>query len=279
MSGRNGKMSATRWLLPVAAGALAVLAYGLWQGFGGEPEPGAAGGPPEGSPAKETSGPPDDGQQTDTRAETGPPKTDEPVAPETPAEKQAHEILAEMRQTWDCYQSPQCRLGDAGDPRAEYFEAGRRIAAGMRALIRQHRNHRIGDEQLGRAAHQVLAYDSGRARAAAIEALGRLPAVGEHLDALTRALDQHHDEKLFALAMPELKRYAERGHRAEVDAFLQSNLRFGAHFPARTIARELGPLLTPDNIGAYEELARELPPDTPRAEALRQTLETYRKRH
>ncbi len=71
-----------------------------------------------------------------------------------------------------------------------------------------------------------------------------------------------------------MQHYAAAGHRDEVDAFLQSNLRSGAHFPARTIARELEPFLTPDNVARYRELAKALPRDSRRA-ALMETLAAY----
>lgn len=281
MSRRDRKVSAMRRLIP-AAGVLAVLAYVMWQAWDGA-----------GDEDRSTGGvrpvPPVESEQSNGRqdAQTPVPVKTEPPGVESPAPgrpagdeaEQAHEIRADMRRAWDCYESPHCRLGEDQDPRAEYFEAGERIATGMRALIQQHRAHRISDVELAEAAHQVLAYDSGRARAVAIQALRQLPPTHEHLDALIHALDQHHDEKLFELAMPEFKRYAEQGYGAEVDAFLQSNLRSGAHFPARTIARELGPFLTADNIEAYQELARDLPPDSPRAKLLQKTLETYGERH
>jgi len=280
MSLRDGQPSIfQRLLIPIVPGLLALLAYGVWPDSNSNPdEAPIRGATPSPSPER-----PDNQREAKRAApvQTEPqggkePSADERSENDTP--DPPHKILAEMRRAWDCYQSPDCRLGEDQDPKAEYFEAGGRIAAGMRSLIEQHEMHRIGDAELARAAYQVLTYDSGRARAAAIEALRRLPPADEHLEALTKALDQHHDEKLFELAMPELKRYAEQGHRAEVDAFLQSNLRTGAHFPARTIARELEPFLTPDNIDTYRKLARELPPESRRTKLLQKTLESYRKR-
>lgn len=260
--------------LLVAALALLVLVYLGWQ----ESEdaatgPGALTEETSPSPPAPTQGAADDNPPEPA---TGtPPSEDLSGAGETPTDPQTHEVLAEMREVWECYTAADCSLGQESDPRAEYFEADRRLAAGMRTLIAQHRANRISDPELADAVHVALQYESGRARAAAIEALGELPPAEEHLDALVATLDQHHDEKLFELALPELQRYAEQGRHEQVDAFLQSNLRAGAHFPARTIARELGPFLTPQNVADYRKLAAELPQDSRRAELLRETLDAY----
>lgn len=263
--------------LLVAALALLVLVYLGWQETeDAAPRPGALTEEPSRSAPTPTQGESDDeaARASSGPAKETPPSEDLSGAGETP-DPQAHEVLAEMREVWECYTAADCSLGEESDPRAEYFEADRRLAAGMRTLIAQHRANRISDPELADAAHEVLQYESGRARAAAIEALGELPPAEEHLDALVTTLDQHHDEKLFELALPELQRYAEQGRREQVDAFLQSNLRAGAHFPARTIARELGPFLTPENVADYRALASELPQDSRRTELLRETLDAY----
>ena len=260
--------------------AVLVLVYAGWQRSGpredGDSKPDAA--MEETRPAEPTpSGSP---RAADAEAESTKPPDDAPSPAEPLLEGQAqdlqrHEILAEMRDVWECYKVADCTLGEDTDPRAEYFEAGERLAAGMRMIIEQHRAHRIGDFELAEAAHEALQYDSGPVRAAAIEALGELPPADEHLGALVTALDQHHDEKLFEIALPELQRYAESGRREAVDAFLQSNLRSGAHFAARTIARELGPFLTPENVTSYRDLVEELPEDSRRAALLMETLSEF----
>lgn len=201
--------------------------------------------------------------------ERDPPETTADV----PADEDAATVLGQMRDTRDCYQAPDCTVGDEADPRAEYFEAGNRVAEGMRAMIERHQAGEITDEQLSDTALEFLEMESGRTRAAAIEALNRLPPQRRHLDALVDVLDQHHDEELFRLAITELERHAEAGHREEVDAFLQENLRRGARFPARTIAAHLGPFLTEDNRAAYQRLLENMPADSERASLLREALE------
>jgi hypothetical protein len=266
-----------RVVLPLAGAALAlaVVAYLGWQ-----PSERAGFEPPASDRPAEPAG------GTRTTEAPAPPTAREPPATaeqpsgerlqaREPVDAQPHEILAAMRNTWECYVAADCSVGEEGDPRAEYFAADRQLAAGMRTLIEQHRAGHIGDVELAAAAREALGYDSGRARAAAIEALDALPPADEHLDTLIGTLDQHHDEKLFELALPQLRRYAESGHRETVDAFLQSNLRSGAHFPARTIARELGPFLTAENIASYRALADDLPEESRHAELLRQTLRAY----
>jgi hypothetical protein len=272
-------------IVALAAGALLLLVFVGWDRSPSddvryEPAPEV----PAASTGPEATGAPGDaGQSTEAQppsSETAtaadpPPHILEELGAGSEPETAGHEILAEMRRAWECYEAPGCVLGEERDPRAEYFEAGERVAQGMRALTEQHRAHRISDVELADAAHEVLGYESGRARAAAIEALGELPPSAVHLDALIDTLDRHHDERLFELALAELERYVDRGHRAEIDEFLQSNLRFGAHFPARTIARELGPFLSPENVVEYRRLAEELPAQDRRAELLKETLEAY----
>ncbi|QKT03581.1 hypothetical protein HUS23_07040 [Ectothiorhodospiraceae bacterium 2226] len=263
--------------LGVAVVVLGLL-YAGWQAWGPRDD-----GAPDEAARTETvrpaDRPPDGPQQEVDPTREAPPFED--AAPAEEADEiawdalQAHEVLAHMRAVWECYANADCTLGADTDPRAEYFEAGERLAAAMRALNEQHRDHRISDPELAAAALEVLAYDSGPARAEAIQALRALPPSDAHLDALLTTLDQHHDEKLFELALPDLQRYAEQGRRDEVDEFLQSNLRRGAQFPARTIARQLGPFLTPENIAEYRALAEELPEDSRHRALLMETLAEY----
>lgn len=269
------RLSGLSWLILIlAAAALLALAYGLWKtserraAEASAPEPVQSTAPERTEPtvgSVESEKRPVAGQATPA------PQSENPYGVDTPA----HEILAGMRDAWECYASSSCRLGADNDPRAEYFEADRRIAVGMRTLTARYRAGQIGQAELSAAALEVLEYDGGRARAAAIGALGQLPPTPEHLNALFRALDQHHDEKLFEIALDEFERYAEAGYGAEVDAFLQSNLLTGAAFPARTIARELGRFLTPANEAAYRQVAEQLPPGSRRAELARQALDAY----
>lgn len=277
MSPAEGRKGRTRPLLLLfAAAALIVLGYVVWQGTerGEGADPGQVPSPPAAPATRETRPDRDAAGDSPAPGEARPAPGESPRDGQPPV-PQAHEILAEMRELWECYAAADCSVGEDTDPRAEYFATGERLADGMRTLVEQHRRHDIGDAELAAAAHEVLQYDSGPARAAAIEALGELPPADEHLNALVTVLDQHHDEKLFVLALPELQRYAEGGRRAEVDAFLQSNLRSGAHFPARTIARELGPFLIPENVAGYRALLEALPADSRRARLLRETLREY----
>lgn len=276
--GENKGSGMRRWVLLALGLALVVFVYAAWQQSDtGEDEDAAP------ATAQEERAPANEGPEPAPEEQAPPPPDTENSARETAdspdaaeaGDGPAHEILAEMRETWACYEAADCTLGEDTDPRAEYFEADKRLGAGMQSLIDQHRAHRIGDAELADAAHEVLGYDSGRARAAAIEALGELPPADEHLEALVTTLDQHHDEKLFEIALPELQRYAEQGRREDVDTFLQSNLRSGAHFAARTIARELEPFLTPENVDEYRKLAEDLPEDDRRTALLRESLNAY----
>ena len=190
---------------------------------------------------------------------------------ESPGDTEA--TLAGMRETRTCYESRDCSVGDQADPRAEYFAAGNRVAEGMRSLTTAHKAGELSDEGLSQAALEFLEMESGRVRAAAIEALGRVPAEPAHLDALFDVLEQHHDEKLFELALAEFERHAQAGRHQEVDAFLQENLRRGARFPARVIAANLGPFLTGDNRDAWAQLLQDLPEDSERAARLKKALE------
>ncbi len=206
----------------------------------------------------------------------GPEPAEKLSAPEHPPngeqDPDPEKVLAEMRRVRDCYEHPDCVVGEDTDPRAEYFEAGQRVADGLHALMRAHEAGRLRDGELTRAAREFLEMESGRGRAAAIEALGRVPPSPEHLDALFATLDQHHDEKLFELAMEEFRRYQAIGYRDRIDDFLIANLRTGARFATRAIAENLDAFITPDNEHRYRALLEELQEDSWRAELLKGAL-------
>ncbi len=273
-------MQGVKW--PLAAAVLAVLIYAGWHLSGtgeAEQEPPAAGADsaPAG-PASVKARPPAEPEDGGAGAEPLPRKDpDLPAADDAPAAPDAETaaILLEMRETRDCFLAPDCTVGANEDPRAEYFEAGDRIAAGVRSLIERHRAGAMDSAVLADIVDEFMEVESGRTRAAAIEAMGELPPAEARLETLLTTLDQHHDEKLFELALAEFQRYSEPERRARVDAFLQSNLRHGAHNPARAIARNLGPFLDDGNIAAYREIADELPADSRRAELLRESLDAY----
>lgn len=205
-----------------------------------------------------------------------PPAADADPEPATTSgnhrEEDTAKALKRMRDARDCLEKSDCVLGDPADPRAEHFEAGKRVAAGMAELIEAHKAGALRDAELARIAREFLAFDSGRGRAAALRALNRVPPGSQNLDAITSALDQHHDEALFELALEQFPRYVDAGYGREIDDFLLSNLRNGARYPARTIAEHLDTFITPENKHRYRDLAAELPEDSWRAELLQQAL-------
>lgn len=237
-------------------------------------------------PAAERSPVEDDDAPTEPALE---PHEDDPAAPDAEApDAEAPDtdtaaappaaILADMRDARDCYHDPECHRGDGNDPRGHYYQAGQAVAAGLHELRARHGAGEIVDAELARAAREFMAFDNPHARTEALAAFGEVPPDPRNLDAITDALDQHHAAQLFEPALEEFRRYdSDEAHR-RIDAFLQSNLRTGAHRSAETIARGLTPFLRTDNLDEFAAIADELRSDSRRAQLIRDAIKAYHRR-
>jgi hypothetical protein len=189
----------------------------------------------------------------------------------------AETVLAQMREARDCYQDPNCHIDDAG-PRDHYYRAGKAVAEGLRELRARHRAGALGDAKLAAAAREFIGFDNPHTQSEALAAFAQIAPSPGHLAAITKALDGSAAARLFEPALAEFERYDSPTARRRIEAFLQSNLRTGAHRSAQTIARNLIPFLTSDNVDTFAAIADELRAGSRRAELIRSAIDEFRRR-
>ena len=128
---------------------------------------------------------------------------------------------------------------------------------------------------------EFIAFPDPQVQAAALRLAASLPAESMTVAAVIAALRDTTSEDNFLLALPILNDWKKLGLDSGLDNMLMDTLRVGGIFAAQTVAENILPLLTRDNLSSYKNLLAEMP-DSRRKIALRNALsefESSRKSH
>lgn len=196
----------------------------------------------------------------------------EPVAPVriSPTTKS---LLSELKDYQECYLRTDCVTPES-DARAAHFFVAQQITERLDRLVALTRQQTANNDEFVEIAKQFLSFPDGRVQEQALLLMGSMPPRDGNAQAIMSALRDHHDARLFELAMVELQRYPNDYHAT--DDFLIETLKTGGHYASQVVARQLLPVLRDDNIERYEQTATELPPNTAKARYLKQVLNEYR---
>jgi len=196
----------------------------------------------------------------------------EPVAP-VRISPTTRNLLSELQDYQECYFRSDCVTPES-DARAAHFFVAQQITDRLDRLVALTHQQTTSDDEFVEIAKQFLSFPDGRVQEQALVLMGSMPPKDGGAQAIMSALRDHHDARLFELAMVELQRYPN-DYRA-TDDFLIETLRTGGHYVSQVVARQLLPVLREDNIERYEQTAAELPPNTAKARYLKQVLNEYR---
>ncbi len=196
----------------------------------------------------------------------------EPVAPVRIAPT-TRNLLNELKDYQECYFRSDCVTPES-DARAAHFFVAQQITERLDRLTALTRQQTVSNEELVEIAKQFLSFPDGRVQEQSLVLMGSMPPRDGNAQAIMSALRNHHDARLFELAMVELPRYPN-DYRA-TDDFLIETLKTGGHYASQVVARQLLPVLREDNIERYEQTAAELPSNTAKARYLKQVLNEYR---
>lgn len=196
----------------------------------------------------------------------------EPIAT-VPISPTTRNLLNELKDYRECYFRTDCVTPES-DARAAHFFVAQQITERLDRLVALTRQQTASNAELVEMAKQLLSFPDGRVQEQALLLMGSMPPRDGNAQAIMRALRDHHDARLFELAMVELQRYPNN-YRA-TDDFLIETLKTGGHYASQVVARQLLPMLRDDNIERYEQTATELPPNTAKARYLKQVLNEYR---
>lgn len=205
-------------------------------------------------------------------------KPADPIEPSTRAiasdnlPRETETLFIELADYERCYLQTDCVTPES-DARAAHFFVVQEISERLDQLVALTRQVQTDSSRFIETARQFLVFPDGRVQAQALILMGSMPPVKGNARAVINALKNHHDARLFELAMVELQRYPNDYRMT--DDFLIDTLKTGGHYASQTVARKLLPILRENNIERYEKTATELPPNTAKARYLKQVLNEY----
>lgn len=183
-----------------------------------------------------------------------------------------HERLTHLN---NCLESRNCKYPQR-DPRAYETAVHDETETTLRTLLNWQKRHHYRDSRIPQLMTEFLKFEKTEVKQIAIEILGTQPTHPAVLESLLENVIQHPQPDAVAPAMAELARYRSRQDRARIDAVVEETLLYGGIFSAVEVAKNMAPLITPQNRSRYTSILRTLqrtPLTEDIAEALAQALD------
>ncbi len=177
-----------------------------------------------------------------------------------------HELL-------NCHKTSTCPV-DNSDSRASDLLLGQQITAKLDEYIELSLNNDYFDEESAQIVNEFIANRDGYVQESALNLMSAMAPNITNAQALLTALSTSYDAKIMKQAIKELQRYPELS--SQIDKLYQQSLQTGSFYVAQEIALNILPQLTSSNIAQYEAIARNLPQNSKRADALWSNIKEFK---
>jgi hypothetical protein len=185
-------------------------------------------------------------------------------------------LISSLKQLLECSRGSNCPDLEDSDPRAAFFDLGRRIKNQLGELNNLYLENKISDDQLREIASDYMQYQDGHVQEKVLSILSTLEPTAETLNTILSSVKTGYDKKIIKMVMVEFLRYPDSQSRSNINVFLVETLTSGSHYVAQSVAQNIIPLLTTDNISIFEETLTSLPPNTKKYKLLKGSIEEFR---
>jgi len=167
-----------------------------------------------------------------------------------------------------CYSENSCGFAET-DSRSAHFEA-----VGIITNLLNNLPADLSHREKHQLVREFIAFPDPQVQAAALQLAATLPADSLTVAATIAALRDSSSEENFLMALPILATWKKLGLDSGLDTMLIDTLRVGGVFAAQSVADNILPLLTRDNLSLYRNLLVEMP-EGRRKKALRSALSEF----
>jgi len=189
--------------------------------------------------------------------------------------KAREKLKNELHELLHCHETNTCPV-DNSDPRAADLLLGQQITAKIEEYTELTLQHDFFDEETAQLIQEFISNQDGYVQESAINLMSAMAPNSESAQALLATLTTSYDAKIMRQSMKELQRYPELSN--QVDKLYQQSLQTGSFYVAQEIALNILPQLNTSNIDQYEAVAKSLPQNSKRSDALWSNINEYKLR-
>ncbi|MBU2917607.1 hypothetical protein KO505_06470 [Psychrosphaera sp. F3M07] len=204
--------------------------------------------------------------------ETG--KATEPLLTQN-QELQRQGLIKELNDLKTCHLNNSCPV-DNSDSRASELLRGQKIKEKLEAYKQLTIENGYVDAETNELIRLFIDYPDGHVQEEVINMMRASALNTENALALISSLEKSYDAKIMNQAMDELLRYPNLS--AQTDQLFTQSLQTGSFYVAQEIAQKILPYLNANNIALYESIAKTLPQNSKRANALWSNINEYKKK-
>jgi len=182
-------------------------------------------------------------------------------------ENKRNNLTNELSELETCQENDRCNFADT-DPKAVYFAVSDAIKTKLR-----HFKEQADSEAIRLMGLRFITFDNDEVRLAALDLIASQPPKADNIPNLIKGIKWSTDPSVFKAGIMEFSRYPQQN--AEITQFLLETIQSGAIFVKREVAKQILPLLNPDNIQQFEQLLLTLPAKNTTTQNLKNTLLEY----